>query len=131
MTQDEKCCKVSIDGWWGFCIYFEACRHRTATAAKHAIKETILEHKGQLNLAGLLLHPTPSHLHRAGHKKIPGATSYRCDFGVGMSLLGSGMRGATRPGTARYARDKPCTHSNVRIIKKKRLGKGEVRSHLS
>lgn len=44
MTQDEKCCKVSTDGWWVFCIYFEACRHRTATAAKDAIKETILEH---------------------------------------------------------------------------------------
>ena len=44
MSQHEKCGKVAIDGWWSFCIYFEACRHRTATAAKHAIKETILEY---------------------------------------------------------------------------------------
>ena len=54
--------RSSIDGWWGFCIYFEACRHRTATAAKHAIKETILEYG-----AGLLVRLTPSHLHRPSH----------------------------------------------------------------
>ena len=63
MTQHEKCREVNIDGWRGFCIYFEACRHRTATAAKHAIKETILEY-----VVGLLVRPTFSHLRRASHK---------------------------------------------------------------
>ena len=94
MTQHEKCRMVSIDGWWGFCIYFEACRHRLATAAKHTIKETILEY-----VMGPLVRPTSSHLHRASHHNTR-SNGYRYDFGVSMSLLGSGMSGAKRPGTA-------------------------------
>ena len=39
MTQHGKCGKVSIEWLAGFCIYFEACRHRSATAAKIQLRK--------------------------------------------------------------------------------------------
>lgn len=44
MTPNEECCMIDLCGYSLFCIYLGACSHRTATAAKHANKETFLEH---------------------------------------------------------------------------------------